>query len=102
MSPGDTNPSHQGAWTDGSGQVWHRKGKRSHRLSPPRVQTLLRRADVPLVVWRSFETEQYLHPDAKAAAVDGLIRLADSAEDLEAHEWTTEDGRVLLMIEHHC
>lgn len=102
MAAGDTNPSHQGSWTDAVGQVWRRKGKRGYRIPERRVRTLLRRDDVPLVVWQSFETEQFDEPAAKAEAAEALFRMAEQPDDVVAHEWTTRDGRLLLMLEHFC
>jgi hypothetical protein len=102
MAVGDSNPSAEGSWTDGSGVVWRRKGTRGYRLPERRVRSLLRRAGVPLVVWQSFETEQHVDPASKVVAADALYGLADRPGDVVAHEWESDDGRRLLMLEHLC
>lgn len=102
MAAGEHNPSYEGSWVDASGNIWRRKGKRGHVLEDRRVRTLLRRDDVPLVVWRSFEATKHDDVGAKLAAADGLRATADDSEDVVASEWKTEDGSVLLMLEHHC
>lgn len=59
MVDGKRNPSFEGSWVDESGHTWRRKGKRGRVIEDRRVRTLLRRDDVPLVMWRSFETTLY-------------------------------------------
>ena len=82
--------------------MWHHKGKRGDVLPERRLRTLLRRADVPLVVWQSFEIETFVDPVEKAAAVDALHASAARSDDVVAREWKTDDGRLLLMLEHFC
>lgn len=102
MAEGEHNPSFEGSWTDESGDVWRRKGKPGRALEERRIQSLLRRADVPLVVWEAFETFTYDDPSAKEAAAK-RVRVAGAADrDVRASEWQTEDGRMLLMLEHFC
>ena len=102
MAEGDRNPSSEGSWTDGSGDTWRRKGKRGRVLESRRIRSLLRRDDVPLVVWQSFETTLYDDVPAKLAAADELGDLAADNSDIAASEWLAEDGRLLLMLEHYC
>lgn len=102
MAEGDHNPSFDGVWTDGTGLLWRRKGKRERVLEDRRVRSLLRRHDVALVVWWAFETTLYDDPVAKAAAADELIASAGRSDDVHASEWQTEDGRLLLMLERYC
>ena len=102
MAEGESNPSAEGSWTDRCGVVWRRKGKRGRVLEERRVQSLLRREDVPLVVWQSFETCQYDDPSAKEAAAKRLRGLGMADDDVHASEWLAEDGRMLLMLEHLC
>lgn len=102
MADGRHNPSYEGSWTDEYECAWRRKGKRGHILDPRRVKTLLRRDDVPLVVWRSFQTTRYEDVAAKLAAAEDLQATADDWQDVVATEWQGDDGRVLLMLEHHC
>ncbi len=102
MVEGKHNPSYEGTWVDESGNAWLRKGKRGRVLDRRRVRTLLRRDDVPLVVWRSFKTATYDDVATKSAAADGLLAPAVDADDVVASEWQGEDGRLLLMLEHHC
>lgn len=102
MAVGDSNPSRSPSWSDEIGHVWHRKGKRTRGLSETRTRSLLDRDDVPLVVWESFETYRYDAPADKVSAASALRAAAASPDDVVAHEWTSEDGRVLLMLEHLC
>lgn len=102
MAEGDYNPSYEGVWIDASGRLWRRKGKRGRIIEARRVRSLLRRDDVPLIIWRSFETTQYDGPIAKAAAVDELDALGGPSDDVVASEWRDEDDCVLLMLEQHC
>lgn len=102
MAEGDHNPSYEGSWTDESGDSWRRKGKRGRVLETRRIRSLLRRDDVPLVVWQSFDTTLYDEVPAKLAAADQLGDLAAENGDVLASEWSAEDGRLLLMLEHFC
>lgn len=96
------NPSFEGSWVDESGHTWRRKSKRGRVLEDRRVRTLLRRDEVPLVVWRSFKASRYDDAAAKSAAADELRAGAAHEDDIVASEWQAEDGRLLLMLEHHC
>jgi hypothetical protein len=97
------NPSYVGSWVDEVGETWRRKGKRGRVLDGRRVRSLLRRDDVPLVVWWSFETTRYDDAAAKLAAAEDLRSSADRQdEDIVASEWQAEDGRLLLMLERRC
>lgn len=102
MAEGDVNPSYAGTWIDGAGRVWHRKGKRTRPLDLRRVRGLLRRPGVQLIVWESFETTAYVDPPAKEAAA--AVAYASTADGTEvfAHEWTDDDGGLLLMLEIFC
>lgn len=102
MAKGDHNPSFEGVWTDASGHLWRRKGKRGRILEVRRVRSLLRSDEVPLIIWRSFETTRYDDPTAKEAAVDKLYPLDGPTGDVVASEWLDDDGAVLLMLEQHC
>ncbi|HMJ74495.1 MAG TPA: hypothetical protein VK507_00900 [Iamia sp.] len=82
--------------------MWSRKGTRTDRLPDRRVRTLLRRADVLLVVWESFETTRHAEPDAKVEAARLLVAVAAHPDDVIAHEWRSDGGGVLLMLEHRC
>lgn len=96
------NPSFEGSWTDERGRVWNRKGKRGRVLEERRIRTLLRREDVPLVVWQSFEATWY---DDVAAKLEGAHRATAGVGndvDVVASEWTATDGRLLLMLERFC
>lgn len=102
MAEGECNLSAEGWWTDGAGDVWRRKGKRGRVLEVRRVQSLLRRDDVPLVAWQSFETSQYDDPPAKEAAARRARGPGVVDSDVHASEWLAADGRMLLMLEHFC
>jgi len=102
MAAGDSNPSFEGSWTDDSGIVWRRKGKRGRVLDDRRVRSLLHRDGVPLVVWESFETREYEAAEAKKAAASRLGVGTSSPDDVHASEWLAPDGRLLLMLEHLC
>jgi len=95
------NPSYEGTWVDRFGNTWRRKGKRGHLLEDRRVRSLLRREDVPLVIWRSFETVSYDDVAAKLDA-DTVLRASTDGGDVRASEWESEEGRRLLMIEDLC
>lgn len=84
MAEGAYNPSAEGSWTDEVGDVWRRKGKRARVLEDRRIRSLLRRDDVSLVVWQSFETSKYDDPPSKEAAAQELNRVA---------VWDREIGR---------
>lgn len=95
------NPSYEGTWVDPVGKTWRRRGKRGHALEDRRVRSLLRREDVPLVIWRSFETASYDDVTAKLDA-DNALRTSTDGRDIRASEWESEDGRRLLMLEDCC
>jgi hypothetical protein len=95
------NPSYEGTWIDRVGNSWRRKGKRGHVLEDRRVRSLLRRADVPLVIWRSFESVSYDDVTAKVNAASAL-RASTHDGDIRASEWESDDGRRLLMLEDFC
>lgn len=99
---GEHNPSFEGSWVDRRGQTWTRKGKRGRVLEERRVRSLLRREDVPLVVWQSFETTRHDAVAAKASAVDALGGLGQLRKDVVASEWLADGGQTLLMLEIHC
>jgi hypothetical protein len=95
------NPSSEGTWVDDEGKTWRRKGKRGHVLEDRRVRSLLRQEDVPLVIWRSFETASYDDITAKRDA-DIALRATTGERDIRASEWESQDGRRLLMLEDFC
>ncbi len=94
------NPSYEGTWVDEVGNIWRRKGKRGHILEDRRVRSLLRREDVPLVIWRSFETASFDDVNAKLDADNALRASTDG--DIRPSEWESDDGRRLLMLEDFC
>jgi len=100
--PERANPTVEGSWTDELGLVWHRKGKRGRALEERRIRTLLRRADVPLVVWQSFEVTRYDDVAAKLEAAREAGATDARNDDVVASEWTAADGRLLLMLERSC
>lgn len=53
-------------------------------------------------MWQAFETVRYEEPAAKAAAGRDLRASSERDDDVIASEWLAEDGRRLLMVEHHC
>lgn len=63
---------------------------------------MLRRAEVPLVVWRSFSSERYDEPAAKVVAAEEVRAAAAHADDVVASEWPSDEGRRLLMLEWFC
>lgn len=102
MAEGDHNPSFEGPWTDASGRLWRRRGKRGRIVEARRVGSLIRRDGVPLIIWRSFEATQYDDPTAKVTAAEELNASIGPRDDLVASEWLDDDGSVLLMLEVHC
>jgi len=95
------NPSAEGTWVDPAGTTWRRRGKRGHALEDRRVQSLLRRPGVPLVIWESFEAASYDDVAAKVDA-DRVLRASTDDRDIHASEWESDDGNRLLMLEHLC
>lgn len=102
MVEGERNPSFEGLWVDDSGRVWLRKGKRGRVLEDRRVRTLLRRDDVPLVVWRSFEATCFTDAAVKQVASEDVRVSVAHDDDVVASEWRAEGGRLLLMLELLC
>jgi hypothetical protein len=95
------NPSYEGTWVDPVGTTWRRRGKRGHVIEGRRLRALLRREDVRLVVWRSFETASYDEVTAKMDA-DNALRTSTVDGNVRASEWESENGRRLLMLEDLC
>lgn len=65
------------------------------------MRSLLRREEVPLVIWRSFEAASYDDVTAKLDA-DNALRASTHDRDICASEWESDDGRRLLMLEDFC
>jgi hypothetical protein len=97
-----SNPSFEGTWVDQSGTTWRRRGKRGRTLEERRVRSLLRRADVPLVVWQSFDSTMVFDPPAKLDAAAALSIGPKRRDDIVASEWQNDDGSLLLMFEVFC
>lgn len=89
-------------WEDHQGRVWQRWGEVQSFLDEKRTRMLMRRAGVPLATWWAGEVDWTDGPEAKAAAAERLYDAAIRAEDVVASEWKTDEGTVLLLLEHHC
>lgn len=98
------NPSSQTTWTDALGRCWTRHASAVRGLHPKRVRTLLRRDDVPLVVWHAGEVAWYVgaHDKQGAAGNARAAAAADTQGDVTPSEWRAEDGAILLMLERDC
>lgn len=82
--------------------TWRRKGKRGHIVEARRVRSLLRKDDVPLITWRSFEVTQYDDATARVTAAEELNASIGPRDGVVASEWLDDDGSVVLMLEVHC
>lgn len=82
--------------------MWHRRDHRGERLDPKRTRALLRREGLPLAIWSSGEVTWFKHSDDKQAAAEALSAGLDPHGDIHPTEWKSDDGRHMLMLEHHC
>lgn len=94
------NPGSTREWVDATGRRWTRRG--TTWPDERRTRTLLRRERVPLATWSAGEVAFYEAVAEKRAAADGLRDAARSRTDVVASEWESDDGTVLLLLEHHC
>lgn len=88
---------------DAAGRAWKRRGERESGLTAKRVRSLLRRDDVPLVIWSVGDVDWFEDQDRKAAAALDLYAEARGRAEVRAVEWKAEGSdKRLLMLELHC
>ena len=93
------NPGSTKGWTDGQGRTWTPRGD---GLDGKRARVLLRRPGVLLATWQAGRMAWHSTPEDKDAAASALLAKATHPDDVLASEWGSQDGTVLLLLEHAC
>jgi hypothetical protein len=66
-----------------------------------RVRSLVKRDDVTVALWQSFEVEYIAGRESKQSAVDRVLATA-TADEVRFTEWNSGPSERLLMVEHFC